>query len=40
MSITYDIVTKAHGSSIAVESEVGGYTEFVVTLPRKMGTAA
>ena len=33
LSITYDIVTKQHGGTIAVESEVGEFTEFVVTLP-------
>ena len=36
LSITYDIVTKQHGGSIAAESEVGGHTEFIVTLPRQM----
>ena len=36
LSITYDIVTKQHGGTIAVESEVVGRTEFVVTLPRRM----
>ena len=36
LSLTYDIVTKAHGGTIAVDSEVGEYTEFVVTLPRQM----
>ena len=36
LSITYDIVTKQHGGSIAVESEVDEFTEFVVTLPRQM----
>ncbi len=35
LSITYDIVTKAHGGSIAVDSEVGGYSEFTIRLPRK-----
>jgi signal transduction histidine kinase len=35
LSITYDIVTKAHGGTIAVESEVGAFTEFVVNLPRE-----
>ena len=34
LSITYAIVTKAHGGKIIVDSEVGSYTEFVVTLPR------
>ena len=38
LSITYDIVTKQHGGTIAVESEVDVFTEFVVTLPRQMFT--
>ncbi len=36
LSITYDIVTKAHGGSISVDSEEGSYTEFTVSLPRRM----
>ena len=36
LSITYDIVTKQHGGVITVDSEVGAFTEFVVTLPRQM----
>ena len=32
LSITYDIVTKQHGGTITVESEVDEFTEFVVTL--------
>ncbi len=35
LSITYDIVTKAHGGSIAVDSEVGEYSEFTIRVPRK-----
>src|SRR6478752_3584187 len=38
LSITYDIITKQHGGTISVESEVNEYTEFVVTLPRQMFT--
>ena len=38
LSITYDIVTKQHGGTIAVDSEVDGYTEFTITLPRRMFT--
>jgi signal transduction histidine kinase len=34
LSITYDIVTQQHGGSIAVDSEVGGYSEFTIRLPR------
>jgi len=33
LSISYEIVTKQHGGTINVASEVGRYTEFVVTLP-------
>jgi two-component system NtrC family sensor kinase len=36
LSITYDIVTKQHGGTILVDSEVDAFTEFVVTLPRGM----
>ena len=36
LSITYDIVTKQHGGTITVDSEVGKYTEFIVILPRRM----
>jgi two-component system, NtrC family, sensor kinase len=36
LSITYDIVTKAHGGTITLDSELGGFTEFVVRLPRQM----
>jgi two-component system NtrC family sensor kinase len=36
LSITYDIVTKQHGGTITVNSEVDAFTEFVVTLPRRM----
>jgi two-component system, NtrC family, sensor kinase len=36
LSISYDIVTQQHGGTIAVDSEIGNYTEFVVTLPRRM----
>jgi GAF domain-containing protein/nitrogen-specific signal transduction histidine kinase len=35
LSITYDIVTQQHGGSIAVDSEVGEYSEFAIRLPRK-----
>ena len=36
LSITYDIVTKQHGGTITVDSEVDAFTEFVITLPRQM----
>ena len=32
--LTYDIVTKGYGGSLTVRSEVGAFTEFVVTLPQ------
>jgi GAF domain-containing protein len=34
LSISYDIVTKQHGGTIAVESEEGAFTQFTVRLPR------
>jgi two-component system, NtrC family, sensor kinase len=34
LSISYDIVTKAHGGGIAVDSKVGEYSEFTIRLPR------
>jgi len=34
LSISYDIVTQQHGGTIAVDSEVGTFTEFTVRLPR------
>ena len=39
LSITYDIVTKQHGGTIAVESVLGDFTEFTVTLPRELFVA-
>jgi signal transduction histidine kinase len=36
LSITYDIVIQQHGGTITVDSEVGKFTEFVVTLPRRV----
>jgi signal transduction histidine kinase len=35
LSISYEIVTKQHGGMIKVASEVGAFTEFVVSLPRR-----
>jgi signal transduction histidine kinase len=35
LSISYEIVTKQHGGTIKAASEVGAFTEFVVTLPRR-----
>ena len=36
LSISYEIVTKQHGGTIKVESEVGAFTEFIVSLPRRV----
>jgi two-component system, NtrC family, sensor kinase len=34
LSMTHDIVVKQHGGRIDVETEPGGFTEFIITLPR------
>jgi two-component system, NtrC family, sensor kinase len=34
LSISYDIVTQEHGGAIAVDSQVGEFTELTVRLPR------
>jgi signal transduction histidine kinase len=34
LSISYDIVTQQHGGTIAVDSEMGKFTEFTIRLPR------
>ncbi len=36
LSISYDIIVQQHQGMIAVESEEGQFTEFVITLPRKI----
>jgi signal transduction histidine kinase len=36
LSISYEIVTKQHGGTIKVASEVGRFTEFIVSLPRRL----
>ncbi len=40
LSLSHDIVVRKYGGSIRVESEVGEYTEFVITLPTRMAVAA
>ena len=35
LSISYEIVTKQHGGTIKVASDVGAFTEFTVSLPRR-----
>jgi len=34
LSISWDIVTQQHGGTIAVDSRLGEFTEFVIHLPR------
>ena len=34
LSISYDIVTQEHGGTIAVDSQIGEFTEFTIRLPR------
>jgi signal transduction histidine kinase len=36
LSLSHDIVVKQHGGAFDVETEPGGFTEFIVTLPRAM----
>ena len=36
LSIAYDIVTQQHSGTITVETDVGSFTEFVITLPRRL----
>jgi len=38
LSISYEIVTKQHGGTIEVASDVGAFTEFTVSLPRRFAT--
>ena len=39
LSISYEIVTKQHGGTIKVDSEVGSFTEFIVTLPHRFSAS-
>jgi hypothetical protein len=34
LSVSHDIIVKQHSGSIAVDSQLGEYTEFAITLPR------
>jgi signal transduction histidine kinase len=34
LSISWDIITQQHGGSITVDSQLGGFTEFTIRLPR------
>ena len=40
LSISYDIVTQQHGGTVTVDSVVGAFAEFVITLPRTTFTSA
>jgi len=40
LSISYEIVTRQHGGTITVDSEVGEFTEFTVRLPRRRNVVA
>ena len=36
LSLSYDIVVKQHGGQLSLDSRIGEFTEFVITLPRRM----
>jgi signal transduction histidine kinase len=36
LSLSFDIVVKQHGGRLTVDSQMNSFTEFVITLPRKM----
>lgn len=36
LSITHDIIVQQHQGNIRVETEVGSYTEFIITLPKSV----
>jgi len=36
LSMSHDIIVKQHGGTIKVETELGAFTEFIVTLRRKV----
>ena len=39
LSLSYDIVVKQHGGHLTAVSQVDAFTEFTITLPRRMATA-
>jgi len=39
LSMTHDIIVKQHGGTIDVVTELGAFTEFIITLPRGNGGA-
>ncbi len=40
LSLSFDIVVKQHGGSMAVDSQTDSFTEFTVTLPRRIAEGA
>jgi two-component system, NtrC family, sensor kinase len=40
LSMTHDIIVKQHGGRIDVDTKVGEFTEFIITLPRNNRMAA
>ena len=40
LSMSHDIVVKQHGGTIDVATEPGGFTEFIITLPRRAAAHA
>ena len=38
LSISYDIIVKQHGGSIEVDTRLGEFTEFRITLPRSVAS--
>jgi GAF domain-containing protein len=40
LSMSHDIVVKQHGGKIDVDTEPGGFTEFIITLPRTAAAQA
>ena len=40
LSMSHDIVVKQHGGKIDVATEPGVFTEFIITLPRKLASKA
>jgi signal transduction histidine kinase len=39
LSMTHDIIVKQHGGRIDIDTKVGEFTEFIITLPRNNRTA-
>ncbi|MGB1013639.1 MAG: ATP-binding protein, partial [Nannocystaceae bacterium] len=39
LSLSHDIIVRKYGGDIQVESEVGAYSEFIITLPKQLARA-